>query len=112
MDFIMNILGTFYSGFWLFASIPTSMFIFVMLCIQLNRALVRKKLKKWSTKNSLLEFGDGKEYHVKTSIFENLSCEERKRQDDLDEFMEDNNGIKSPKERRDDAINTILGKDL
>lgn len=146
MDFIMNILGTFYSGYWLFGSIPTSIFIFVMLCIKLDRALVRKKLKKWriddiakidsyssyyeyakkhspsgkphallkkwSIRKSLIEFGNGEQYYVKTSILENLDSAERKRNNDLDEFMEENNGIKSPKERRDDAIDNVIGKDV
>ncbi len=143
-----DILGTFFSGYWFWASIPTCIIIFLLIIH--NLSLIRRKrkmktwklrdsiliiynfnasdnsvyqeacrvssndkpsaiLKKWNKYESLVEVSDGKEYFIKTKRINNYTAYNREREGDMDEFMEDNNGIKTKSERRDNAIDDVLG---
>ena len=73
-----------------------------------GNAVVR--LKKWNTYESLIEFKNGDECFVRTKRIDNRMAYNRVRESEMDEFMEDNNGIKTKAERREDAIDSVIGE--
>jgi hypothetical protein len=149
LEFIGNILRTFYSGYWLWLSIPFSAFMFFFIIYKIKMAFRKKRmktwkindivyikknvtdgnyfynlssqkssvgkprgrLKKWNLHECLIELGDGSRHFIETELIQNNMADMREREADMEEFMEDNNGIKSKAERRDDAITSVIGKE-
>lgn len=148
MEIIVNILVTFFSGYWLWLSIPTCIFLFFYIIHLLIIGARKRKMKtwrigdiiyikfsesnfndiynaakkassvdeprarllKWNVDESLIVIANGTEYFIETNKINNRTAYNRVRESKMEEFMEDNNGIKNKAERREDAIDSIIGE--